>query len=127
MSQALEALRSPAPAVGNRRSNQLCCSFCRAELGEDAPVPISASRARALCPPAGRFCSTHCRDCVRALAALHPSPLASSDFISTRTRLTDRLRELWRNGEGPDPALVLQAAQRASCGLAAGDAHRPAG
>lgn len=126
MSQALEALGSPAPTAGRRGSNQLCCSFCRAELGEDASLAISASRGNGLCPPAARFCSAHCRDCVMALAALHPSPLASSAFISTRTLLTDRLLELWRRGEGPDPALVLQAARRASCGLAASDAHQSA-
>jgi hypothetical protein len=51
------------------------------------------------------------------LAALHPSPLASGDFISTRTLLIDRLLDLWRQGRGPDPALVLQAAETASRGL----------
>ena len=57
-----------------------------------------------------------------ALAALHPSPLASSDFISKRALLTDRLLDLWRHGHGPDPALVLQAARAASSGFASADA-----
>ena len=60
--------------------------------------------------------------CVLALAALHPSPLASSDFISKRALLTDRLLDLWRHGQGPDPTLVLQAARAASSGLASADA-----
>jgi hypothetical protein len=55
------------------------------------------------------------------LAALHPSPLASGDFISTRTLLIDRLLDLWRQGRGPDPALVLQAAETASRGLVTAD------
>jgi hypothetical protein len=57
-----------------------------------------------------------------ALAALHPSPLASSDFITKRALLTDRLLDLWRHGHGPDPALVLQAARAASSGFASADA-----
>lgn len=126
MPEALEALRSPAPAASTRHSKQLCCSFCRAELEDDASVVITASRARGLGSSASRFCSTHCRDCVLALAALHPSPLASSDFVSTRTLLTDRLLDLWRSGEGPDPALVLEAALSASRGLAAADPHQSA-
>jgi hypothetical protein len=96
-------------------------------LGEDAPLAASTARAHGVSTPAGRFCSTRCRDCVHALAALHPSPLASTDFVSTRLLLTDRLLELWRSGKGPDPSVVLKAALRASCGLAAGDAHVPAG
>jgi hypothetical protein len=68
------------------------------------------------------FCSTYCRDCVLALAALHPSPLASSDFVSKRALLTDRLLDLWRRGQGPDPALVLQAAEATGCGLEVADA-----
>ena len=127
MPEALEALRSPTPVASNRRSKLPCCCFCQAELGEDAPRAISASRAHGLCPTASLFCSTRCRDCVLALAALHPSPLATSDFISTRTLLTDRLLDLWRGGDGPDPALVLQAALNASCGLASNDAQQSSG
>jgi hypothetical protein len=120
-----EALEVPRSRVASKRpSKQLCCSFCRAGLGEDAPFAISASRAHGLCASASLFCSTRCRDCVLALGALHPSPLASADFVSTRTLLTDRLLELWRSGEGPDPALVLQAALGASSGLDASDAPR---
>ena len=50
------------------------------------------------------------------------SPLASSDFVARRGLLTDRLLDLWRHGQGPDPALVLQAARAASSGLASTDA-----
>jgi len=67
------------------------------------------------------FCSTRCRDCVLALAELHPSPLATDDFIARRALLTDRLLDLWRHGQGPDPALVLEAARTASSGLASAD------
>jgi hypothetical protein len=35
--------------------------------------------------------------------------------------VTDRLLELWRHGQGPDPALVLQAARAASTGLASAE------
>ena len=56
---------------------------------------------------ASRFCSTRCRDCVLALEALNPSPLASYDFLTRRALLTDRLIHLWRSGMGPDPALVV--------------------
>ena len=96
---------------------QVRCSFCQSEFDENVeltPLRSAAHRGRA---STSSFCSTYCRDCVLALAALHPSPLASSDFISTRTLLIDRLLDLWRQGQGPDPALVLQAAETASRGL----------
>ena len=67
---------------------------------------------------ASRFCSTRCRDCVLALEALNPSPLASYDFVLRRGLLTDRLLDLWRSGEGPDPTLVLRAARTCSSGFA---------
>ena len=60
-------------------------------------------------------------------AALHPSPLAPDDFASRRGVLTDRLLDLWRHGRGPDPVLVLQAAERASCGLQDADSVVPTG
>ena len=63
----------------------------------------------------------HCRDCVLALAALHPSPLASSDFISRRALVTDRLLHLWRHGQGPDPGIVLRATLSAVAGLVSAD------
>jgi len=119
MTEALEVLRPPVPAASTRQSKHQCCSFCRAQLDDASVVITAASRAHNRRSVASTFCSTYCRDCVLALAALHPSPLASSDFVSTRTLLTDRLLDLWRNGSGPDPALVLAAALNASCGLAA--------
>ena len=98
------------------------CSFCQAELGENRELTTAGFSAHVEGTATSRFCSTYCRDCVLALAALHPSPLASSDFVSKRALLTDRLLDLWRRGQGPDPALVLQAAEATSCGLAVADA-----
>lgn len=133
MAEALWSLRSPgeravgfdrdtpAAPVRKRDAKQLRCSFCQAELGEDielTPPRWGKHDQRA----SSSFCSTHCRDCVLALAALHPSPLASNDFVARRGLLTDRLLDLWRHGQGPDPALVLQAARAASSGLASTDA-----
>jgi hypothetical protein len=115
------ALRVKAPArgsLGNRSANKSHCSFCEAELGENLELTIPGSGKHGQRASIGCFCSTHCRNCVLALAALHPSPLASADFLSTRALLTDRLLDLWRQGLGPDPGLVLQAAERAGCGLA---------
>jgi hypothetical protein len=103
--------------VSNRSAKGSCCSFCRAELGESLELTIPGSGKHGQRASTGCFCSTHCRNCVLALAALHPSPLASDDFISQRSLLTDRLLDLWRHGQGPDPGLVLQAAKRAGCGL----------
>jgi hypothetical protein len=102
--------------------NQVRCSFCQGEFDEAvelAPLDSVGYRRRS---STGIFCSTYCRDCVLVLAALHPSPLASGDFISRRALLIDRLLELWRQGKGPDPALVLQAAETASRGLVIADA-----
>ena len=110
------------PPVRNGSAGRLHCSFCQAEIGESRELTTPGSGKHGHRTSASSFCSTYCRDCVLALAALHPSPLASSEFVSTRTRLTDRLLDLWRRGQGPDPALVLQAARAAGCGLALGDA-----
>jgi hypothetical protein len=104
-------------AASNRSAKRLRCSFCRAELGEGLELTIPGSGSHGQRASTGCFCSTHCRNCVLALAALHPSPLASDDFVLTRALLTDQLLSLWRQGEGPDPGLVLQAAGRASCGF----------
>ena len=120
--QALEPDRDGSPLVSRgetrtRKAEGLRCSFCQTELGENLALTISASGADGRRALSGSYCSPRCRDCVRALAALHPSPLASSDFISARALLTDRLLDLWRRGQGPDPALVLRAAEAASSGL----------
>jgi hypothetical protein len=103
--------------VSKRGAKTSRCSFCRAALGESLELTIPGTGKHGQRASTGCFCSTHCRNCVLALAALHPSPLASDDFISKRALLTDRLLDLWRQGQGPDPELVLQAAKRASCGL----------
>lgn len=97
---------------------KLRCSFCRAELGDNPELTITGDGQRRT---TGSFCSAHCRNCVLALAALHPSSLAPDEFVATRALVTDRLLDLWRRGEGPDPVLVLQAAERASCGLPEAD------
>jgi hypothetical protein len=102
-------------SVRNRSAKKSRCSFCRAELDESLELTIPGSGKHG--QSTGCFCSMQCRNCVLALAALHPSPLASDDFVSRRALLTDRLLDLWRQGQGPDPGLVLQAATRASCGL----------
>ena len=112
---------TPAPPVGNRDAKRLRCSFCQAELGGDIELTTGFGTHRQDTSTSS-FCSAYCRDCVKALAALHPSPLASSDFIAKRALLTDRLLDLWRRGQGPDPALVLQAAEATSCGLEVVDA-----
>lgn len=96
------------------KTNVLRCSFCQVELREEC-IPMSARRRH--WRSASRFCSTRCLNCVLALEALNPSPLASEDFISGRELLTDRLIELWRRGQGPDPALVLEAARTAGGGF----------
>jgi hypothetical protein len=112
--QAVERNRDGlAPPARSATARPLRCSFCQAELPEDAE-PTSDETRRAT---ASSFCSPRCRDCVSALAALHPSPLASREFITTRGLLTDRLLDLWRRGLGPEPAVVLRAAEAASCGL----------
>jgi hypothetical protein len=103
---------TPTAPEGKRAAPRLRCSFCQAELGEE----IKPTPSRQDTPTS--FCSTRCHDCVLALVALHPSPLASHDFIARRTLLTDRLIDLWRHGQGPDPALVLKAARAAGSGLA---------
>lgn len=106
----------------NRDVKQLRCSFCQAEIGEGLELTIPGSGVLGQRTSTSSFCSTYCRDSVLALAALHPSPLASNDFITKRTLLTDGLLDLWRHGQGPDPALVLQATRAASSGLASADA-----
>jgi hypothetical protein len=93
------------------KASKLECSLCRVELGVGSTLAGENGE--------GTFCSEHCRNCVLALAALHPSVLASHEFVSRRGLLIDQLLNLWRHGRGPDPRLVLEAAQRASRGMAA--------
>jgi hypothetical protein len=117
--RAVEAANGASRKPSHRSAPKLRCSFCRAELGESLELTIPGSGKHGQHASTGCFCSTRCRNCVLALAALHPSPLASYEFTSKRALLTDRLLDLWRQGRGPDPGLVLQAAKRAGCGLAA--------
>ena len=120
--QPVEVRNTPPSPVRNGTAERLRCSFCQAEIGEDLELTTPGSGKHGHRTPTSSFCSTYCRDAVLALAALHPSPLASSEFVSKRALLTDRLLDLWRHGQGPDPALVLQAAEAAGCGLAIADA-----
>ena len=102
-----------ASAAGTRvtLAVSLRCSFCKSVVDDSAAVRIRT--------PGGHireltaFCSSRCRDCVLALGALNPPVFSSVGFLERRTLLTDRLLQLWRNGKGPDPALVLEAAERA--------------
>jgi hypothetical protein len=112
--QAVELGGATRGVASPGKTNVLHCSFCQLELRDEC-IPISGRRRRRR--SASRFCSVRCLNCVLALEALNPSPLASEDFISGRELLTDRLIELWRRGEGPDPALVLEAARTAGRGF----------
>jgi hypothetical protein len=88
------------------------CSFCQAPVEEELALKLPKSERGVWRESAGWFCSTRCLTCVQALAALHPSPLASHEFREARGALIDRLLALWRSGAGPDPALVLEATRR---------------
>lgn len=109
---------TPSPPSRAAKANGLRCSFCQAALGAENEPMSAGAGAHGRRMSASRFCSTRCRDCVLALEALNPSPLASYDFITRRALLTDRLIDLWRSGLGPDPTLVLRAARASSSGLA---------
>jgi len=110
--------KTPAPQGRSGRASGLRCSFCQALLGQENETMSAGTRAHGQRMSASRFCTTRCRDCVLALEALNPSPLAPYDFITRRALLTDRLIHLWRSGKGPDPALVLRAARASHSGLA---------
>jgi hypothetical protein len=116
--QAVDLAAMPPSQARRSKGERLRCSFCQAELGKDKLMTSDSGNNRPRMS-SSRFCSPRCRDCVLALAALNPSPLASDAFVSSRAVLTDRLLDLWRSGQGPDPALVLQAALTAGSGLAA--------
>ena len=115
MAEPLWSLRPPrGQAVGlDRRHACACVAQPGGQTVALLDLPGRASRDLAFTTPragvpgqrtsGSSYCSTVCRDSVLALAALHPSPLASSDFISTRALLTDRLLDLWRPGQGPGP------------------------
>jgi len=102
---------APAAGAEGPLAESLRCAFCTSEIVESAAVRIRT--------PGGHlhastvFCSFRCRDCVLALGALNPSVFSNRGFLEHRTLLTDRLIQLWRNGQGPDPGLVLVAAERA--------------
>jgi hypothetical protein len=125
VTEVLSSMHPPVERADEtpRRVAKLRCSFCRAELGDNVELTIAGKYGQG--KSTGSFCSARCRSCVLALAALHPSPLAPDDFVSRRGVLTDRLLDLWRHGRGPDPEVVLRAAERASSGLPNGDLAVP--
>ena len=96
-----------------RRVRSSRCAFCQTDIADDRAVTIHATGAHGRGRETSCFCSARCRSCVMALAALHPSPLSPEEFIEQRTLICDGLHELRRRGLGPDPALVLRAAERA--------------
>jgi len=104
---AIETKTEMRPARASR------CSFCQGDVADDRALTIRAGGAHGGGHETSCFCSTRCRNCVLALAALHPSPLSGDDFIERRVLTAERLLALWRHGRGPDPALVLAAARRA--------------
>ena len=112
MTEVLSLIPAPIAArVGAVRTSpkapkKLNCSFCRADLEHHAGQTLTGNNGE------GSYCSAHCRNCVLALSALHPSVLAPYEFVLRRGVLTDQLLDLWREGRGPDPSLVLQAAER---------------
>ena len=111
MTEVLPLIPAPiAPRVRAVRTSpkapKLNCSFCRADLEHHAEQTFTGNNGE------GSYCSAHCRNCVLALSALHPSVLAPYEFVLRRGVLTDQLLDLWRDGRGPDPSLVLQAAER---------------
>ena len=100
---------SPTVRAARRRTPKdpkLSCSFCKADLDHRAEPTLAGNGVE------GSYCSAYCRNCVLALAALHPSALAPYEFVFRRGVLTDQLLDLWRHGQGPDPSLVLLAAER---------------
>lgn len=111
MTEALSLTHEPtAPPLRAVRTSpktapKLSCSFCEVDLGHNVEQRLTRNDGE------GSYCSAHCRNCVLALAALHPSVLAPYEFVLSRGVLTDQLLDLWRDGRGPDPQLVLQAAQ----------------
>jgi hypothetical protein len=124
VTEALSSTHRPVERVkAPPKVETLRCSFCRAEFADTPERTVPSKDGRGT--TTGSFCSARCRYCVLALAALHPSPLALEEFASRRGVLTDRLLDLWRQGLGPDPELVLRAAERASCGLPGLDSTTP--
>jgi hypothetical protein len=111
MTEILAAPRGDSRARAARASS---CTFCGVAVDPDLALTLPDAVARGWRQSPGSFCSSRCVYCVLALAALHPSVLEEPDFLERRGLLTDSLLLLWRSGKGPDPARVLQAAERAS-------------
>jgi hypothetical protein len=109
--ETMEPGLAAASAAGTRvtLAASVRCSFCTSEVEDSAAVRIRTPGGH--CRELTAFCSFRCRDCVLALGALNPPVLSNARFLDRRTLLTDRLLMLWRNGKGPDPALVLKAAE----------------
>lgn len=112
MTEVLSLMHAPIASTPrvvrtSPKTPKLSCSFCQVDLGHNVEQTLTGKNGE------GSYCSAHCHNCVLALAALHPSVLAPYEFVLRRGVLTDQLLVLWRDGRGPDPSLVLQAAERA--------------
>ena len=78
---------TPTAPVRDHAGQQLRCSFCQVGLGEGIGLTTHGFEKQRHRTTSSSFCSTRCRDCVLALAELHPSPLATDDFIARRALL----------------------------------------
>jgi hypothetical protein len=89
------------------------CSICRAEIGDDGLTLTTRLSARSTVAW-GLFCSERCRDAAKALVAIDEAPPGTSSAARRqRGEIADGLLALWRRGAGPEPSLVLLAAEHA--------------
>ncbi|MGZ4409649.1 MAG: hypothetical protein ACXVRV_13875 [Gaiellaceae bacterium] len=92
------------------------CSICSSTLAEGEGLTLdvaSTGSSRRI----GGYCGVRCRDAARALLALGALEVgASPERQARRDQVTHALLVKWRRGEGPEPAAVLAAAQRALLG-----------
>jgi hypothetical protein len=91
------------------------CSICRAEIeGEGLTYRGTGEPGH---PPrdVGLYCRPRCLDAAQALAALAElHALAPRRIVEQRGQIADGLLVLWRRRIGPDPRLVVAAAERAT-------------
>jgi len=99
--------------VSRRPTTTGRCSICRSGV-EGAGLTY---RAPSLPGRPGRdvgvYCGERCRDAARALGVLtEPPPFMPRPIIERRNEIADGLLALWRRRAGPDPLLVIAAAER---------------
>jgi hypothetical protein len=89
------------------------CSICRAAIeGEGLCLssPFGGGKHAH-----GLYCSERCRNAARALAAIGVTAVGmSSAVLRQREKVAEGLLTLWRRGAGPEPSLVLLAAEQAA-------------